>query len=170
MKKVKLPHASGVLFVISLLMLISCKDDPPDPLYLGKWVAVFTNELSGDIIAKDSMIFNEKNNMSFYSVYDYPTNSYYLSWQLKADFTVIKDSIQDSKITHIGKSPLDNNGLPTGQIVLLSETEPGFNELLTEFGIPKTFNAICIVEGEIMYLKTDFDDNGIYEIEILHKK
>lgn len=144
-------------FLIPVVIFCACdKDDstPSLPDYVGTWVK--TDNTDSMIITKDKLD-------DFLLSYDNATGTYIPYFRFIADINVTSDSIMNISITYAGVSTVDDSGNPTGNIEMIDESNPKFEETIKQFFSDITWQIIYLVTGEKMYGKWDWDNNGIYD-------
>ncbi|MCX7986667.1 MAG: hypothetical protein N2662_06995 [Bacteroidales bacterium] len=152
---------------ILLLTFVSCEDDEKDPAFVGTWVAT------------DVLYFSEDQNSEYKDIMTFTSSTFTNIGQVKnpntnqwKDYVCLKGKISvtgnllNVTITEIGMTSFDLlTGMPTGTLVYYKDTQSEFSQIMSEFGMDKTFKSEYSVSGNTLTLKTDHNDDGDYNDE-----
>jgi hypothetical protein len=163
--KFKFYRKSALLLSLFIVVFSSCskKDNEPNPDYVGTWVALQTITQDGETMQfKDIMTFTKDGFNDRGQVYDVSTSKYIDYVKLNGTMT-ISGAVMNISITEIGVSSVDPiSGAPTGIIVMYKEGTSQYDLIFSQTGQPKTFISEFSVDGPILTLKTDNNDDGDY--------
>jgi hypothetical protein len=163
MSKLKCLSKSVLLLSLIVVLFSSCnkKDNELNPDYVGTWMALQTITQDGySIQFKDIMTFTKDGFSDLGQVYDVTTSKFIDYVKLNGTLSV-SAAVMNINITEIGISSFDPiSGAPTGMITMYKEGTSQYDLIFTQTGQPKTFKSEFSVDGTILTLKTDNNNDG----------
>jgi len=156
MRNTNFSMKSILLFSILVLLFSSCsKEDAVvnGPDYVGTWSATITQD---GIQVKDNMTFTKDGCTDIIQIYNSATNKW-IDFMKTIGTISVTGSTMTTTYTGIGVA----TDL-TGTITISAAGSSNFQSLLTENGIPLTFNSQYSVTGNKMTIMTDANGDGLY--------
>ena len=156
MRNTNFSMKSILLFSILVLLFSSCsKEDAvvTSPDYVGTWSATMTQD---GIQVKDKMTFTKDGCTDIIQIYNSATNTW-IDFMKTIGTISVTGSTMTTTYTGIGVA----TDL-TGTITISAVGSSNFQSLITENGIPLTFNSKYSVTGNKMTIMTDTNGDGLY--------
>ena len=156
MRNTNFSMKSILLFSLLVLLFSACsKEDAvvTGPDYVGTWSATMTQ---AGIQVKDKMTFTKDGCTDIIQIYNSATNTW-IDFMKTIGTISVTGSTMTTTYTGIGVA----TDL-TGTITISAAGSSNFQSLLTENGIPLTFNSKYSVTGNKMTIMTDTNGDGLY--------
>lgn len=161
--KTKWLNKQVYLLAIFAISVTSCDEDTLHP-YIGSWFYYISNTGNGkDMNFKEIRTYTEN---TFTDLLQYSVNNKWVdAIKLKGGLTVV-DKTMNINITEVGISMLnEQTGMPTGEIYMYKKGSDDFKTIITESGLPTSYQLTYSISGRKMTLMTDSNGDGDFTDE-----